>query len=250
LAFSCAHCGGSLDLAPQTRFALCPFCGSSVYFDRSRTVLNLVASLSLDEAKGKARLQAWMAGNETVKGLERTAVVESPELVYFPLWRFVSGEGGAERQWYEPARATVAAGLRELSLAGGELRHVTEDDMQTLHLGEPEVRLESALEWLAGKGVPKTEVRETSLVHLPLYEFSYAWGGRSWRAAVDGASGRVLVASFPAKSEAPYLLLTLIAIGGFLSLGFAIPNPFLRLLAFAVAAVPLWFLALTVVRKV
>jgi hypothetical protein len=250
MAFSCAHCGGSLDLTPEARFGVCPFCGSSVYLDRSKAVLHLVAGLTLDEAKGKARLQSWMAGNDTVKGLEQTAVVEPPALVYFPLWRFVSGTQGGERQWCEPARASTVAGLREISLSGSALRHATPEDVASLPLPEPEVRLESAIEWLAGKGVSRSDIRETSLVHLPLYEFGYSWGGRSWKAAVDGASGRVLVSSYPAKSEAPYAFVTALALACFLGLGFAIPNVLLRLAAFLVASVPLGFLALAVVRKV
>ena len=249
MAFTCAQCGGTLDLAVGTRFAPCPFCGSSVYFDRSKAVLHFVADRTLDEPTARARLHAWMAGNETVKNLERDAAVAAATLTYFPLWRFVSGDRGGERQWCEPARASAAAGLGDLPLPGGALRHVSAKDMTTLPLAEPEVRLDSALQWLTAKGVAGEAVRETSLVHLPLYEFPYTWGGRSWKAAVDGVSGRVLAGAYPAKSETAYLGIAVLAILGFFVLGLLSPNVFVRFLVFLVASVPRGLVALAIARK-
>ncbi len=248
--FTCGQCGGALDPPAGQRFGTCPFCGSSIFFDRAKAVFHFLAERTLDEAKGRARLQAWMAGNQTVKGLDREAVVAPPSLMFFPLWRFVSGEAQAERQWCEPAQASSAAGLRAIPLPGGALRYVSRDDAARLSLGEPEIRLESALEWLAARGVPRSEVREASLVHLPLYEFPYSWRGRSWKAWVDGVSGRILVGAFPAKSEAPYRALFVAAVLVFFGLGIVAPNVFIRFLLFAVAAVPLALVALAVVRNV
>jgi hypothetical protein len=250
LTFNCAQCGGVLDPPVGARFAVCPFCGSSVFFDRSRAVLHFVAERTLDEPAARARLLAWMAGNETVKNLENDAVITASSLTYFPLWRFVSAEGGAERQWSEPARASVAAGIGDVPLSGGGMRHVSAADMTKLKLAEPEVRLESALQWLGARGVAAPAIRETSLVHLPLYEFAYTWRGREWKAAVDGVSGRLLVASYPAKSESAYLAIAALAYVGLFVLGMACPNVFVRFLLFAVAAVPLGVVSLAVVRRV
>ena len=250
MAFNCGQCGGALDLAVGARFGICPFCGSSVYFDRSMAVLHFVAEQTLDEPKARGKLQAWMAGNATVKGLERDAVVGDAVLTYFPLWRFVSADSSGERQWCEPARASAAAGLGEVPLSGGALRHVSAQDMVTLPLAEPEVRLDSALEWLARRGVQRSGIRETSLVHIPLYEFPYTWGGRSWKAAVDAISGRVLTGAYPAKSETPYVGLAVAAVLGFFCLGIVTDGALLRFALFAAASVPLGLVALAVARKV
>jgi len=250
LAFNCAQCGGTLELAVGTRFAPCPFCGSSVYFDRSKAVLHYVAAPTLDEATARARLQAWMAGNETVKNLENDAVVGAATLSYFPLWRFVSGQGPDERQSFEPARASAAAGLTDVPLSGGALRHVSAQDRERLPLAEPEVQLESAVAWLTATGVSPAAIRETTLVHIPLFEFPYAWGGKSWKAAVDGVSGRVLVGAYPAKSETAYVGIAAIGIGGFFLLGLLSPNIFIRFALFLVASVPLGLAALAITRKV
>src|SRR4051812_13292262 len=55
LTFNCAQCGGVLDPPVGARFAVCPFCGSSVFFDRSRAVLHFVAERTLDEPAARAR---------------------------------------------------------------------------------------------------------------------------------------------------------------------------------------------------
>ena len=250
MTFNCGQCGGALDLPVGARFAACGFCGSSVFFDRSKAVLHFVAERTLDEPKARARLQAWMAGNETVKGLENDAVLGHSSLSYFPLWRFVSGDRDRERQWCEPARASAAAGLGDVPLSGGALRHVTAEDMARLPLAEPEVRLDSALEWLSARGVERSAVRETTLVHLPLFEFPYTWGRRSWKVAVDGVSGRILVGSYPAKSETAYLGIAAIAVLGFFVLGILSPNAFVRFMLFVAASVPLGLVAFAIARKV
>jgi DNA-directed RNA polymerase subunit RPC12/RpoP len=247
--FACAQCGGALDPAVGQRFGECPYCGSSIFFDRSRSVLHFLAERTLDETTARARLQAWMAGNRTVKGLERQAAVGAAAFTYFPLWRFVAGEGQKEKQWCEPARAFTVAGLGDLPLSGGALRYVTRNDAQ-LPLAEPEVQLESAFDWLSGRGVPRSEVREASMVHLPLYEFPYTWRDRSWKAWVDGVSGRILAGVYPAKSETPYVALFVIALVVFLGLGLSTGSFFVRLLLFLGASVPLGLVALGVVRKV
>ncbi len=247
--FTCAQCGGALDLPVGARFAECPFCASSVFFDRGAAVLHFVAEPTLDEPTARARLFAWMAGNQTVKGLEVQAAVGACEVTYFPLWRFVSGEKGGERQWCEPARASAALGIGDVPV-GGALRHVSAADRARLPLADPEVRLESALAWLSGRGIARETLRETSLVHLPLFEFPYTWGGRSWRAAVDGVSGRILVGAYPAKSDAPYLAVAILSVLGFFVLGMLAPNIFLRFLLFAAACLPAGAVALAVARKV
>ena len=210
----------------------------------------MLAEATLDEKKAGAMLHAWMAGNRTVKDLERDAIVGPAALSYFPMWRFVSGERETERQWCEPARASAVAVWGDVPVSGAALHFVSAEDKARLPLEEPEVRLESAFEWLAARGVARSEVRETNLVHLPLYGFSYTWRGRPFKAAVDAVSGRILVGAFPAKSQTAYVGLTALALVLFLAIGIASPNVFVRLPVFLLAAAPLGLVALAVVRKI
>jgi hypothetical protein len=67
------------------------------------------------------------------------------------------------------------------------------------------VPLEAAAAWLT-QAHGKVDVRETALVHVPIYIFKYNYRGRVFTAIVDAANGTVLASLFPAKAEAPYLL--------------------------------------------
>ncbi len=53
-------------------------------------------------------------------------------------------------------------------------------------------------------------MEEMSMVHIPLYFFKYAFRNQTYTAVVDAASGTVLANLFPAKQEAPYLLVGMV----------------------------------------
>ena len=53
-------------------------------------------------------------------------------------------------------------------------------------------------------------------MHLPVYIFKYQFGGRTYTAMVEGASGKVFANIFPAKAEAPYYLVAILSTAGFL----------------------------------
>jgi hypothetical protein len=220
-----------------------------VFFDRARALQHFVVSPLLDETQARGKLRAWMAGNDTVRGLEDAAAIEAPRLQYFPLWRFVAKGGDGEREFTEPARAMALAGIQSLSVSGGEFRFFSPEQTRDLVLQEPEVQLDSALEWLSRRGVGREEVRETSLVHLPLYGFGYTYAGQPFKAVVDAASGRVLVTDYPRKAEAPFWGAAILTGGFALVLGLIAPNVLVRLILYAMAAVPLFLLSYYVARR-
>ena len=53
---------------------------------------------------------------------------------------------------------------------------------------------------------PGTQVLETALVHVPLFVFKYVYKNQTYTAVVEAATGAVLANIFPAKSEAPFVL--------------------------------------------
>jgi hypothetical protein len=85
----------------------------------------------------------------------------------------------------------------------------------------PTVPFPAMLQWLAGRGVAANQVAEAALVHLPVYIFKYEFGGKTYTAMVEGASGKVFANLFPAKAEAPYFL-----VGAFATLGFLVLSTF------------------------
>jgi predicted RNA-binding Zn-ribbon protein involved in translation (DUF1610 family) len=72
-ALTCAQCGGELHPDEGQIFLTCPFCSSTVYIDKRRVVFHWYLAPTLDEAKARGALSRWMAGNQTVKDLDRKA---------------------------------------------------------------------------------------------------------------------------------------------------------------------------------
>ena len=114
---------------------------------------------------------------------------------------------------------------------------------------EPEVPLETAREWLMARQ-GDVEVRQTVLYHLPMYRTPYSWQGRTYQAAVDGVSGKVFPADFPAKAETPFVGVAVLALIVFGLEGLIIQNLIVKLFAYLVSAVPILGIAWMTSRKV
>jgi hypothetical protein len=160
---------------------------------------------TLDEAKARGALARWMAGNQTVKDLDRKANVTEVAFQYFPMWFFKRrGAGGREEIDLMPGAATAVSEIVHLRLPAGDLRKYNQDiDPQAM---PPTVPLQAALSWLAAGGQTAGEIVEQSLVHIPLFIFRYTYQGKFFTALVEGATGEVIANIYPAKAEAPYLV--------------------------------------------
>ena len=108
--------------------------------------------------------------------------------------------------------------------------------------------LATARRWLEELG--DVAVRETALVHIPLWRCEYLYRGQRYAALVDGSTGAVYAAIFPAKAEAPYLLVAALGLAIFSIEGLIAPNLLVRLALIGATAVPFFFVAYAVARKV
>jgi predicted RNA-binding Zn-ribbon protein involved in translation (DUF1610 family) len=215
--FNCTQCGGELHPDEGQIFVTCPFCNSTVYLDKSRVVFHWYLAPTLDEAKARASLARWMAGNETVKDLDKKARLVGASFEYFPLWYFKSkAKDGSESIWLEPAAATSVSELKSLKLPAGDLRKYDSSLDSQAHM--PTVPLQTVQGWVAERLSQGAEVIETALVHIPLYTFKYTYNGENYTAIVEGGTGAVFANIFPAKAEAPYLLAGGLSAGVFLCL--------------------------------
>jgi len=201
----CAQCGGELHPDEGQIFLTCPYCNSTVYLDKARVVFHWYVAPTLDEPKARASLASWMAGNQTVKDLDRKATLSGMTFEYFPVWFFKRrGQGGKEEILLEPAAATSVSEIRRIKLPAGDLRsYETSLDSQA---HQPTVPLQAVLKWLAERQVPVGEIAEQALVHIPLFTCKYQYQGKSYTAIVEGATGGVFANIYPSKSEAPYQL--------------------------------------------
>jgi hypothetical protein len=211
---NCTQCGGELHPDEGQIFLTCPYCGATVYLDKSRVVFHWSIAPTMDAQQAAAALNRWMSGNQTVKDLDRKARVVGQAFQYFPLWYFKWSAGKLEQEALQPAAATAVTELTHLRLPAGDMKPYHPDlDAQAV---QPTVPLEAALEWLgqsqAGGGTSAAPqlgagaLKETAVVHVPLYSFKYEYRGQVFTAVVDAASGMVLANIFPQKEEAPYRL--------------------------------------------
>lgn len=202
---SCTQCGSDLHPDAGQLFITCAYCQSTVYLDKSRVVFHWYVSPTINDEKARGQLAQWMAGNQTVKDLDKKAHLVSQTFEYFPLWYFKCQVNQKEVVYLEPAAAISITELRHLALPAGDLRKYESALDAQAHA--PSVPLEAAQKWLAESEhrVRSEHVLETALVHVPLYTFKYAFQNRTFTALVEAATGQTLANIFPAKAEAPYL---------------------------------------------
>jgi len=225
----------------------CVFCDTTLFVDRAQVVFHYRLPPLLAQEEAAAALRRWMAGNDTVKGLDRQAEIEDLEAISFPVWLFRTSESGAERVFFEPAAPTPIPQVAELSIPAGRLepyRH-EDDEMRVIDVQVP---LETALGWLDQRQVGP--IHETALVRVPFWRCRYRYEGKTYLAAVDASTGAVLAGVYPEKAESPYLLVAALGLILFGAEGLLIGNLFAKLVAYVITAIPLTLLAYWVARRV
>lgn len=250
----CPQCGGENALPSGVRVLTCAFCSATLFVDRSGLVSHYRLPRRIDREHALEALRRWMNGNETVKDLDRKSEIVGVEAVSFPMWLFRSraagGGPGGEEVRVEPAAATPIAELADLNIPAGQLepfRTEASGAEQEATVTAASVPLETARGWL---GEAAGRLTETALVQVPLWHCHYRYQGADYGAYVEGSTGAVVASVFPAKAESPYYATAALGLALFLVEGLVVSNLFLKLVVYAVTAVPLALLAFWVTRKV
>ena len=244
----CSQCGGRNDLPTGTRLITCSYCGTTLFVDRSEVVSHYSLPPLVEREEATAALRRWMAGNDTVKDLDRKARIEEVEAISFPVWFFRTSGGGAEEVYFEPAAPTPIPQVTDLSIPAGRLEPYRPEDEEEMRVIDVDVPLETARGWLEQR--QPGAMRETALVRVPFWLFRYRHDGREFLAAVDASTGSVLASIYPEKAESPYFLVAALGVFLFGIEGLLITNPVAKLVVYAITAVPLIVLAYWVARKV
>lgn len=210
----CRQCAAPLPVEQGTQYATCEFCQTTNFIDKGRVVFHYAVRQTLRENDALAALRRWMAGNETVKGLDSQAQIEAGRFQLFPMWLVRANQEAEERVVMEPAAALSISELKRLTVPAASLElydHALDNSAI-----EPTVPYEMMLEWLANDhNIQPADIREVSLVHLPIYLFKYSFDGRQYTAVVDAATSKVFANIFPTKWEAPYVALAAIAFAAY-----------------------------------
>jgi DNA-directed RNA polymerase subunit RPC12/RpoP len=249
VAVACTQCGASIEPRAGERLLKCPYCDTALVVDGSATLIHEVMAPTIPLEQVPAHLRRFLGGTATVADLDKKAHLGNAELEYFPFWAFTVVGTGGERVVLQPAAPSSLQGLQGLELPPGDTRPMREELTAGSPVIEPEVPLETAREWLTAR-YGDVSIRQTVLYHLPMFRTPYTWQGRTYRAAVDGVSGKVFPADFPAKAEAPFVGVAALAIVVFGLEGLVIQNLILKLAAFLVSAVPILGIAWLTSRKV
>lgn len=214
---------------------------------------------TLSDAAAEAALRRWMAGNETVKGLDKVSEIPPPRYELIPMWMIRAKRDGQESVFLEPAVAVVVSELKNISIPAANLEPYDHQlDDQAL---EPTVPYDTMLTWLQRDyRMNAAEITSSALVHLPFFHFKYRYDGEQYTAYVDAATGAVFASIFPTKNEVPYLGVAILAFAVYFALAFlplwgifAGRFPFsmlLYLVALTLSGVPLFMAAAYVSRKV
>jgi LSD1 subclass zinc finger protein len=199
----CRQCSAPLSVEQGTKYVSCEYCGTTNIVDKSQSVLHYAVRPTLRQNDAEAALRRWMAGNKTIKGLDREAKIEREEFLHFPMWLVRTRKGESDEVFLEPAAATSISELKKLTIPAADLEPY--DQTMDEDAVEATVPYKAMLGWLKEThGVEQIDIQEVSLVHLPAYQFKYRYKERSYTALVDAASGSVFANLFPSKWEAPY----------------------------------------------
>lgn len=200
----CQQCTAVLPVEQGETITICEFCGTSNAVDKSQAVLHYVVRETVRENDAASALRRWMGGNDTVKELDKKATIQSPSYQLWPMWFVRAETKGAEKVFLKPGAAISVLELSQLTIPAADLEPF--DYTMTAEAVEPTVPLNAVKKWLADdQRIAAGAIKETSLVHLPVYVFDYSFEGRTYTAVVDAATGKVFADLYPSKQEVPYL---------------------------------------------
>jgi hypothetical protein len=243
-SINCRQCAAPLAVEQGQPFVTCRFCGATNFVDKARAVFHYLVRPTLREDGARAALNRWMAGNATVKDLDRKATVDTVSFQYFPMWLVRAVVQHDERVLLKPAAALSITELGRLDIPPSDL--VPFNAGVEGAIVAPSVPFDTVQQWLLDEQhIAPENIREAALVHVPVYVCKYAFNQRRYTAIVDAATSKVFANIYPAKWEVPYVAIGAAAFVAFFVLAllslfinfgvFVIGAPLLAILFFSMA---------------
>jgi len=203
-SINCRQCAAPLAVEQGQPFVTCKFCGATNFVDKARAVFHYLVRPTVREDGARAALNRWMAGNATVKDLDRKSTIDSVSFQYFPMWLVRAIVQQDERVLLKPAAALSISELGQLDIPPSDL--VPFDVNIGATVVAPSVPFDTVQQWLLDdQHIAPENIREAALVHLPVYTCKYTFNKRHFTALVDAASSKVFANIYPAKWEVPYV---------------------------------------------
>lgn len=265
MQIKCTQCGADVSVLQDETFIECPYCSSALYLDKSKVVFHYVIANNFKPNEAEGNLKRWMAGNHTVKDLDKKAQIAKTSFYYFPVWYFKTKDSSGDKIYIQPAATTSVSEIKKIDIPAGALKFYEKTQYNDQDMVQPDVLYDSAKSWLQSSGIDLNTVKEAALVHIPFYQFYYYFNNHTYTALVESSSGEVYANIYPAKSEAPFRILFGLSIAGFIItsilcfiVAFAISNhrdafvyaEVMKIFAYALVSVPLIIMAYFVAKKV
>lgn len=265
MQIKCTQCAADVEVLQDETFIDCPFCASALFLDKRRVVFHYVIASNFKPNEAEGNLKRWMAGNHTVKDLDKKAQIAKTDFYYFPVWYFKVKDSSGDRIYIQPAAATSVSEIKKINIPAGSLKFFDKTQHNEHEMVKPDVLYDSAKTWLQEIGVDLNTVREAALVHIPFYQFYYYYNNQTFTALVEASSGQVYANIFPAKSEAPFRVLFVMAVSAFIvtsiicfAIGFMIEpdesalitGELLKIFAYFLVSIPLIVMAYFIAKKV
>ncbi|HTP11025.1 MAG TPA: hypothetical protein VMP08_22375 [Anaerolineae bacterium] len=249
-SINCRQCAAPLTVEQGQPFVTCRFCGATNFVDKSRVVLHYLVKPTVREDGAREDLNRWMAGNATVKDLDRKAKVDSVAFQYFPMWLVRTTVQQNERVFLKPAAALSVSELGQLNIPPSDL--VPFDAHVDGAIVSPTVPFETMQQWLIDdQHIAAEHITEAALVHVPVYVCKYVYNNRRFTALVDAASSKVFANIYPAKWEVPYVSIGAAAFVAFFILSLlSLANFGLFLIGAPIMAILFFSLAVSISAKV
>jgi DNA-directed RNA polymerase subunit RPC12/RpoP len=265
MQIKCTQCGADVTVQQDETFIDCPYCGSALYLDKKKVVFHYVINSNFKPNEAEGNLKRWMAGNHTVKDLDKKAVMGKSEFYYFPVWYFKVKDASGDKIFIQPAATTSVSEIKKLTIPAGALKFYEKNLYNDDEMVQPDVLLDNARTWLQNTGVDINNIAEAALVHIPFYKFNYTFNNQSYTAVVEASSGQVYANLYPAKSEAPFKILFGVSIAAFIVttilcyiIGFVLDHgrggfvnaELFKAFAYGLVSVPLVVMAYYIAKKV
>jgi DNA-directed RNA polymerase subunit RPC12/RpoP len=265
MQIKCTQCAADVEVQQDETFIECPFCASALFLDKRKVVFHYVIACNFKPNEAEGNLKRWMAGNHTVKDLDKKAQMAKTSFYYFPVWYFKTKDTTGDKIYIQPAASTSVSEIKKIPIPAGSLKFYDQKQYNDDEIVKPDVLYDSAKTWLQNSGVDLNTIAEAALVHIPFYQFYYYFNNQTYTALVEASSGLVYANVFPAKSEAPFRVLFTLGIVAFFVtaiicfiIGFAMGDSeesllygeIFKVFAFGLVSIPLMIMAYFIAKKV
>jgi DNA-directed RNA polymerase subunit RPC12/RpoP len=249
LSLECTQCGAKIDPHKDQTFYNCPYCSSTLFIEKGKSIQHYCASLKIARKDLESILRTWLSSGD----LPQEASLISAALTYFPFWYF---EFGGSKNYLTPANTSEVEEVNRIELPAVELRPFSVEGLGGASLVEPQFLHEITLEKIVKTtNYTPGELVSSSLIHLPLWTITYAYGTDPavYTAVVEAIGGAVYASVMPAPPlkglRVAYYSLAYGSLAAFAIAGFVAPNLWWRLGLYAVITPAVFVVGRKIIEK-